>query len=327
LRHAITVDQLSVGVGLVCLFPALLLSPDRIAGWNEIWAAVALQLAVGLGLLMSRRLGRAESHLTGVMSVIAYLLSVALLRDGAGPQAGFGPLVLLPVMWAALRGRRLELGVAVFGVAAVYLLPAMLVGPPRYPTSNWRAGVLFTIIAATLGLLVIRLVERVRTLVGELTELAHTDELTGLPNRRAWHAMLARELRSAQRTGMTLTVVVLDLDGFKGYNDTHGHLAADRLLKAASAAWKSQLRATDVLARWGGDEFTLLLPGCDETGAIAVLQRMQEARADTPFCAGIAQAAPEDSAESVLKAADDALYATKRARRSQLPAGAPTVAG
>jgi diguanylate cyclase (GGDEF)-like protein len=212
-------------------------------------------------------------------------------------------------------------------VAAVYLLPAMLVGPPRYPTSNWRAGVLFTIIAATLGLLVIRLVERVRTLVGELTELAHTDELTGLPNRRAWHAMLARELRSAQRTGMTLTVVVLDLDGFKGYNDTHGHLAADRLLKAASAAWKSQLRATDVLARWGGDEFTLLLPGCDETGAIAVLQRMQEARADTPFCAGIAQAAPEDSAESVLKAADDALYATKRARRSQLPAGAPTVAG
>jgi diguanylate cyclase (GGDEF)-like protein len=322
LRHAITVDQLSVGVGLVCLFPALLLSPDRIAGWNEIWAAVALQLAVGLGLLMSRRLGRAESHLTGVMSVIAYLLSVALLRDGAGPQAGFGPLVLLPVMWAALRGRRLELGVAVFGVAAVYLLPAMLVGPPRYPTSNWRAGVLFTIIAATLGLLVIRLVERVRTLVGELTELAHTDELTGLPNRRAWHAMLARELRSAQRTGMTLTVVVLDLDGFKGYNDTFGHLAGDALLARLGGKLAAAVFPHGTAYRLGGDEFCALLPARAEglqatvARAAAALCERGETFTVQASCGAVLVPHEASTADYALQLADERMYARKASRPS-----------
>jgi diguanylate cyclase (GGDEF)-like protein len=315
-RPVLTVDGLSVGVGLVCLVPALLLTPVDTVRWQEVAAAVALQLTVGLGLVWSHHLRDTESRIAGVMSVVAYLFSVALLRDAAGAQAGFGPLVLLPVLWAALRGRRLELAVAVTGVAAVYLLPQILVGPPRYPTGNWRAGLLFTMIAATLGVLVLQLVERVRALVGELTELAHTDALTGLLNRRAWCSILEREVRRAELTGLALTVAVLDLDGFKAYNDTHGHLAADRLLKSASAAWQSQLRGTDVLARWGGDEFTLLLAGCDETSAAAVLERMQEACPEAAFCAGISQAAAGDAPESLLEAADDALYATKRARPS-----------
>lgn len=313
-RTALTVDGLSVGVGLVCLVPALLLTPVQAVRWQEVAAAVALQVTVGLGLLWGHRLRDTESRVAGVISVVAYLFSVALLRDAAGAQAGFGPLVLLPVMWSALRGRRVELAVAIAGVAAVYLAPQILVGPPRYPTGNWRAGLLFTVISATLGLLVLQLVERVRTLVGELTELAHTDALTGLLNRRAWCSILERELRRTELTGMALTVVVLDLDGFKGYNDTHGHLAADRLLKSASAAWQSQLRGTDVLARWGGDEFTLLLAGCDRPSATAVLERMQEACPEAVFCAGLSQAAPGDTSDSLLKAADDALYETKRSR-------------
>lgn len=309
-------DGLSVAVGLVCLVPALLLTPVHVVRWQEVAAAVVLQLTVGLALLWGHRLRRTDSRVAGVMIVTAYLLSVALLRDAAGAQAGFGPLVLLPVMWAALRGRRLELVVAVAGVAAVYLLPQVLVGPPRYPTANWRAGLLFTVISATLGLLVIGLVQRVATLVGELTELAHTDPLTGLPNRRAWYSALEFELQRAERTGLPLSVVVIDLDGFKGYNDTHGHLAADRLLKFATASWQEQLRSTDVLARWGGDEFTLLLPRCDEPSAQAVLERMRQACPDAAFCAGCAQAMPGATPESVLGAADDALYASKRARAS-----------
>lgn len=310
----LTADGLSVGVGLVCLLPALVLTPVHAVRWQELAAAVALQLTVGLGLVWGHHLRDTESRIAGVISVVAYLFSVALLRDAAGPQAGFGPLVLLPVLWAALRGRRLELAVAVVGVGAVYLAPEILVGPPHYPAGNTRAGLLFTMIAATLGLLVIQLVKRVETLVGELTELAHTDSLTGLLNRRAWCSVLERELRRAHRTGLNLTVAVLDLDEFKEYNDTHGHMAADRLLKSASAAWQSQLRGTDVLARWGGDEFTLLLAGCDQTGAAAVLERMQEACPEAAFCAGCAQAGAGDTPDALLKAADDALYATKRAR-------------
>lgn len=315
-RSHLTADGISVGVGLVCLIPALLLTPVHTVRWHEVGAAVALQLTVGLVLLWGYRRRETESRMAGVMSVIAYLLSVALLRDAAGAQAGFGPLVLLPVMWAALRGRRLELGVAVVGVAAVYLAPQILVGPPRYPAGNWRAGLLFTVISATLGLLVLQLVERVSTLVGELTEMAHTDALTGLLNRRAWCSILEREIRRAKLTGLPLTVAVLDLDEFKEYNDTHGHLAADRLLKTASAAWQAQLRGTDVLARWGGDEFTLLLASCDEADAQVVLDRMQAACPEAVFCTGLAQAAPADTAESILKTADDALYVRKRSRDS-----------
>jgi diguanylate cyclase (GGDEF)-like protein len=313
-RPVLTVDSLSVGVGLVCLVPALLLTPLHAVRLQEVAAAMALQLTVGMGLLWSHHLRDTEARVAGVISVVAYLFSVALLRDGASPTAGFGPLVLLPVIWSALRGRRVELAIAVAGVAAVYIAPEILVGPPRYPVGNWRAGMLFTVISATLGVLVLQLVERVRTLVGELTELAHTDPLTGLLNRRAWCSILERELRRAELTGLPLTVMILDLDGFKGYNDTHGHLAADRLLKSASAAWQSQLRGTDVLARWGGDEFTLLLGGCDMTSAAAVLERMQEACPEAVFCAGSSQAEAGDTPESLLKAADDAMYASKRAR-------------
>lgn len=86
-------------------------------------------------------------------------VSVALVRDGAGATAGFGPLALLPVIWAALRARRAELTVAVAGVAFIYLAPAVVIGPPRYPTGAWRAGLLFTLIAAVL--------ERVRAARGE----------------------------------------------------------------------------------------------------------------------------------------------------------------
>jgi diguanylate cyclase (GGDEF)-like protein len=317
-RPLLTVDVLSVGVGLGCLVPALVLTPVHAVRWQEVAAAVVLQLTVGLGLLWSHHLEGTHSRIAGVVSVAAYLFSVALLRDAAGAQAGFGPLVLLPVLWTALRGRRLELGVAVAGVAAVYLAPEILVGPPRYLAGNWRAGLLFTVISATLGLLVIQLVERVGTLVGELTELAHTDPLTGLLNRRAWSSILERELRRAEVTGLAVTVAVIDLDGFKAYNDTYGHLAADRLLKSAAAAWQAELRSTDVLARWGGDEFTLLLAGCDEAGAEAVLECMREACPEATFCAGLAQATCAATPESVLEIADDALYTTKRGRLATL---------
>ena len=85
---------------------------------------------------------------------------------------------------------------------------------------------------------------------------------------------------------------LLDLDHFKQYNDTHGHLAGDRLLLSATAAWQSALRETDVLARWGGDEFVLLLPNCDLRQTEALIDRMR-AICPTPFSAGIAESDDE----------------------------------
>jgi diguanylate cyclase (GGDEF)-like protein len=301
---------------LCCALMLLLLPFNDTVRWAEVGPAIGLQAAVGAILASGGRSGTDRFPAIGIVGVVAYLASIALLRDGVDASAGFGPLALLPVIWAALRERRSELAISVAGVALIYLGPAFLIGAPHYPAGTWHAGLLFTLIAAGLGIAVLQLTHRVHALVSQLADLARTDELTGLPNRRAWQELLEHELTVYRRTGTRFAIAILDLDHFKSYNDTHGHLAADRLLRRTAAAWRSALRETDVLARWGGDEFVLLLPACDRSCSGAVIERLRTACPDTPFSAGLAEASAGSTPESMLAAADATLYATKRAGRT-----------
>jgi diguanylate cyclase (GGDEF)-like protein len=277
--------------------------------WADIGPALGLQVLVGVGLALSPRM---RFPAAGLVGVLAYLTSVALLRDGTAPTAGYGPLVLLPVVWASLCGGRRELIASLVGVAAVYLVPVLVVGPPQYPVGGWRAGLLFVVIAGVVGLAVRGLVGRVEQLLRRLGELARTDDLTGLPNRRAWHELVERESATARRSGAPLTIALLDLDRFKPYNDTHGHLAGDRLLVAATASWQRALRETDVLARWGGDEFVLLLPNCNLQQTAALVERMREICPEAPFSAGMAESDGHRPPEALLAVADEELYRAKR---------------
>jgi diguanylate cyclase (GGDEF)-like protein/PAS domain S-box-containing protein len=155
-------------------------------------------------------------------------------------------------------------------------------------------------------------------LLDQLAELSRTDELTGLPNRRAWEELLDRERRVARRTRQPLSVVMLDLDFFKSYNDHHGHQGGDRLLWLAANLWRSSLRDTDVLARWGGEEFGLLLPGCDARSARDLLGRLHNLPLDgVTFSAGIAEWDGVASSETLIGQADAALYAAKHAGRNR----------
>jgi diguanylate cyclase (GGDEF)-like protein/PAS domain S-box-containing protein len=155
-------------------------------------------------------------------------------------------------------------------------------------------------------------------LLDRLAELSRTDELTGLPNRRAWEELLDREMRVARRTGLPLSVVMLDLDFFKAYNDQHGHQGGDRLLWLAGHLWRESLRDTDVLARWGGEEFGLLLPACDAAAARQLLERLHDLPLDgVTFSAGIAEWDGVSSSEALIGHADGALYAAKRAGRNR----------
>jgi diguanylate cyclase (GGDEF)-like protein len=152
----------------------------------------------------------------------------------------------------------------------------------------------------------------------QLQVLASRDGLTGLVNRRAWDVLLADGLAHAGRTSAATTLAILDLDHFKRYNDSNGHQAGDRLLKAAAAAWAGQLRQVDVLARYGGEEFIVLLPGCDTTTADAIMRRL---RAVTPhgqtFSAGIAMWDDGETADQLVARADTALYRAKEAGRDR----------
>ncbi len=155
-------------------------------------------------------------------------------------------------------------------------------------------------------------------LLADLDALARTDSLTGLPNRRAWEDLLHRELAYARRSRHPLSLAILDLDRFKTYNDTLGHQAGDRLLKVAAASWRSVLREVDVLARWGGEEFAVLLPACSQHDAVALVERLRLATPDGQTCsAGIATWDGMEAAESLVGRADQALYAAKSAGRDR----------
>ncbi|GAA3342090.1 hypothetical protein GCM10020358_35830 [Amorphoplanes nipponensis] len=169
-----------------------------------------------------------------------------------------------------------------------------------------------------------QLVRQVELQSRQVRELSRTDELTGLPNRRAWNDELPRALEHARRDGAPVTVALLDLDHFKRFNDSYGHPAGDRLLKEASAAWHGALRQIDTLARWGGEEFIVLLPGAGVDEARDVLAR---ALAATPlgqtFSAGAAQWDGAETSEDLVQRADAALYAAKHAGRNQIGTSLP----
>jgi diguanylate cyclase (GGDEF)-like protein/PAS domain S-box-containing protein len=153
-------------------------------------------------------------------------------------------------------------------------------------------------------------------LIQRIKQRARTDELTGLANRRRWHEELDRALAQARRQGSPLCAAMVDLDGFKAYNDAHGHLAGDALLRKASQAWADALRATDTLARYGGDEFSVILPDCTLEEARTVIERLRAATPGDATCsAGVACSDGAESAESLVRRADKALYGARAGTR------------
>jgi diguanylate cyclase (GGDEF)-like protein/PAS domain S-box-containing protein len=155
-------------------------------------------------------------------------------------------------------------------------------------------------------------------LFGRLEQMARTDDLTGLPNRRAWQEELPTELARAWREDRPLCVAMLDLDHFKDFNDRQGHQAGDRLLKQAAAAWRTSLRPYDTLARYGGEEFSVILPGCTLDDARALVERLREQTPEGETCsAGIAEWDGSEQAEALVGRADAALYRAKRAGRDR----------
>jgi diguanylate cyclase (GGDEF)-like protein/PAS domain S-box-containing protein len=142
---------------------------------------------------------------------------------------------------------------------------------------------------------------------------AHLDALTGIANRRAWDEELDAAMGQARVNGRPLTVALLDLDAFKAYNDDWGHQRGDDLLRSFTARWRDPLREGDLLARYGGDEFAVLLRGSNVDEARLVIERLRAATAALQsFSVGLANWDGVESAESLMSRADAALYNSKR---------------
>jgi diguanylate cyclase (GGDEF)-like protein/PAS domain S-box-containing protein len=156
-------------------------------------------------------------------------------------------------------------------------------------------------------------------LIEEKEQMARSDALTGLPNRRALDDQLPREMARALRAGSPLCLAIVDIDHFKAYNDTHGHLAGDAVLRDCAAAWDSQLRGEDTILRYGGEEFLVVLPGCTVDDAAEIVERLRAATADEQTCsAGLAAWRSGESVDDLVGRADKALYEAKENGRNRL---------
>jgi diguanylate cyclase len=149
---------------------------------------------------------------------------------------------------------------------------------------------------------------------------ADTDPLTGLLNRSGFRTLAARERAIAERTRTSLTIAVLDLNGFKQVNDRLGHAAGDRLLADLGRRWGERLRPGDILARHGGDEFVLLLPATSPGEASGVLERMRVEEFPVDWAVGISGWAPGEDLDACLARADRSLYSVKRSLDGRVPA-------
>ena len=166
----------------------------------------------------------------------------------------------------------------------------------------------------------IKLIEAEREkLLGEVQSLARQDALTGLPNRRFLQELVPREMSRARRAELPLCLAIIDIDHFKSYNDTHGHLAGDEVLRACAREWDGALRGEDTLVRFGGEEFLVLLPDTEPDQAAEIVERL---RRETPMeqtcSAGLALWDRVESIDDLLRRADEALYLAKAGGRDQL---------
>ncbi|MBR0652664.1 GGDEF domain-containing protein [Roseomonas terrae] len=261
---------------------------------------------------------------TAILAIIAFGYGVARAVSvrGDGWRRGLRAL-----------GAPLLLGVVVLSVLDLATVLTQL-EVPEDTVLEWIWTALDVLVPAFL-LLQMETWRRYDRLQAELAMLSETDPLTGLPNRRGFLARAEPAVAAARRDGRACAVAMLDLDRFKAINDGFGHPAGDAVLRGAALTIAQAVRASDVTARLGGEEFALLLPGDDPAGAARLVERLRAAVAAgvahpagagqrVTFSAGIAALGPgggEAALEAALSAADQALYAAKAAGRDRVMIG------
>lgn len=166
---------------------------------------------------------------------------------------------------------------------------------------------------------------------GRLEEMASTDKLTGLLNRHAFTILIDKLLAEYRRAPQPISMLLADIDHFKDINDRHGHLAGDAVLAAVAQALQKGLRASDLAVRWGGEEFLLVLKGCDLDEAQRIAENLRQAVAAAPVTTpkaaiavtislGVSEFNGTESPEQTVDRADTVLYRAKRAGRNRVEA-------
>jgi diguanylate cyclase (GGDEF)-like protein len=346
-HQRIRLAQSGVANLLMIACTALMHVLDRygIADHRWIWPWTIVSVGGLLALFALIRSGRArgwsDPSLTLPQMLFAIFTTAAAYCIIGSARAVVLPVLAVVMMFGmfGLTQRRVRIvgawTLGLFGAASLYWLE----GPERgLPAGEEIARfMMVAIIVLGVGLLTARLCamrERMRdqrtqlaAALERIRELATRDELTGCLNRRAMMERLEEETARCARLGQPMCLVLLDLDHFKRINDAHGHAAGDRVLRRFGALARASLRGTDFVARWGGEEFLLMLGGTGAAPGAICVQRLLDALAAERFdhglppvtgSAGIAECRDGDCLLDALEQADRALYRAKAAGRNRL---------
>lgn len=272
---------------------------------------------------------------------------LAILLDTLEPRMLLACLVLsfqcLTVLYLAHRygrlGGRAHLLLIIGSLVSLasLMLRIIAISAGEAESMRYNASGLVQAISVSIGTLTVMMLSLGVVLLAKertdanLKALALQDGLTGILNRRAIMARLDEEIERARRSGRPLAIVMLDIDHFKRINDQHGHLAGDDVLCQCVRQLRSRLRQTDLIGRYGGEEFMILLPDTLAQGAHRIIESLRSAIEKTPvrfadalipvsFSAGIWCGVPsaEQTADQLVGGADSALYASKAAGRNTL---------
>jgi diguanylate cyclase (GGDEF)-like protein len=336
LARTIMLAQLGLLAGWAAvLFLASGLQPGMRIG-TDLLGIVALALISGLGLWLLRR---------GSVNTVGYLISLGLyvfVALGAALVPDYLILVSVAFMLPILTSGAIVGGSApyLFAAAAIITNSVIMLTTDRSAVVSqdiWLAIYLSThavvatvaaLISSSLSRQVQRTLGSLHTQADQMAKLAHTDPLTGLANRRHLFEQLESEFARAQRYRRPFSLLYIDLDGFKEINDQFGHLFGDEILRGSARSMQAVLRATDLLARIGGDEFAVLLPETNLTGAKSVSVKLRKALAayggqlspsmpELTLSVGVGQINEDDDAiEDILARADKAQYLAKSAGKA-----------
>jgi diguanylate cyclase (GGDEF)-like protein len=311
---AVLIGAIALAGSIVGLVTMLLPHPE---GTHYLEPAIAfvISIAAGTALIVFRERVRwgaiAVTVALGSIVVTVVMLSVP---DRTGAYASY--YVWLGIF--AFYFLRPPLALAQVGLIGVLYAGAVAVDDPPGAFEQWVNGFVTTL---GVGLLVLVLRTRIDALVARLRTTAATDDLTGLPNRRAFDRHLAESLDSSVASGREVSLALVDLDGFKALNDTIGHLAGDEALRRLGVLVPASVRAGDWPARFGGDEFAVILADTSGDTAAAIAERLRaaversfrEGPAPITVSVGVATGALGTTSDALLSGADAALYRAKRA--------------
>ncbi|MEO9080299.1 MAG: GGDEF domain-containing protein [Rhodanobacter sp.] len=324
------------------------LTAHQLAAWLGTLAVVQMMFYFTLRSGLSARL---EDPALTVLQIVAGLLFAnwAFVSSGPGRAVALVPMLLVMIFGAfVLHWKKIAaltcFALGSFGMflAALQWLRWKQPGPAFH--EEWRQDLLYFAslvfllpLAALLAAQVSRMRHTLRArrdalviALAEVQRLAEFDELTDLANRRRASAYLTVQHAQAQHTGSELSLILIDLDNFKQINDTLGHGAGDKALRAFADAARPLMRANDLMARWGGEEFLIIMPNTSPdnayNAALRLLERVRAFSSDNggplSFSAGIAQWKPEESIAHTVVRADRCMYIAKRAGRNQISMGA-----